>query len=69
MQKEARSFCHTKWPDFVATVETYDEDIRYFLSVIDNFEPETDEYSEAIMREAAQLRLNSSSNSKVRGQK
>ncbi len=49
----------------MATVETFEEDIQHFFSVIRNFDPEVDVPDGLIAREAKRLRLNTSPPQKV----
>ena len=51
--------------DFVATVETFEEDIRHFFSLIKNFDLRDEEGDRVIAREAQRLRLNASPPAKV----
>ncbi len=46
-------------------METYDEDIQHFFSVIKDFNPKTDKGDGLIAREAKRLRLNASPPAKV----
>ena len=46
-------------------METYDEDIQHFFSVIKDFNPKTDKGDGLIAREAQRLRLNVSPPAKV----